>query len=96
MGPSPTQRLLNNTLQFANSVDPVNQQNELYTFGITFTPLTGVFGGACEKYIPLFVIEGLEICIQLDNIKDVPKCQFVPWPRQGADHNVSDLNLLNF
>ena len=33
----------------------------VWSFGVTFTPLSGVFGGACEKYIPLSVMESLEV-----------------------------------
>ena len=43
---------------------------------VTFTPLSGVFSGACKKYIHLSVMEGLEVWLHLDNIANVLKYEF--------------------
>ena len=48
------------------------------TFDITFTPLSGVFGGACEKYIPMSALEGMEIHMQLEDIRNCIKYKFTP------------------
>ena len=37
------------------------EPRNICSFDVTFTPLSGVFGGACEKYIQLTVMEGLEV-----------------------------------
>ena len=43
---------------FQNAIKaPVDTQT--IQFDVTFTSFLAVFGGACEKYIPLFVMEGL-------------------------------------
>ena len=54
------------------------------SFDITFTHLFGVFGSMCETYIPLSVMEGLEIWLRLDNIANVLKYQFVLHPPAEA------------
>ena len=36
-----------------------------------------MFGGACEKYIPLSVMEGMEIWLCLGNPQNVIKYQFI-------------------
>ena len=50
-------------------------------FDVTFTSFFAVFGGAFEKYIPLSVMEGLEIWLQLDNVANMLKYQLVPFPQ---------------
>jgi hypothetical protein len=54
------------------------------TFDLTFTPFSGVFGGACEKYIPLSVMEGMEIHLQLENVQNCIQYQFFP-PESSGD-----------
>ena len=71
----PTQGLQNSSIYSTNIAQP-----NIVSFDITFTPLSGVFGGTCEKYIPLSVLEGLEIWIQLENVKNCLKYQFLPFP----------------
>ena len=39
-----------------------------------------MLGGVCEKYIPLSVMEGMEIHLQLENVQSVIMYQWVPWP----------------
>ena len=75
----PTEGLQNGSFYSTNITNP-----QVVSFDITFTPLSGVFGGACEKYIPLSVLEGLEIWIQLENINNVLKYQFLPFPDQAG------------
>jgi len=48
------------------------------TFDVTFTPFSAVFGGACEKYIPLSALEGMEIWIQLETCANAIKYQWIP------------------
>ena len=36
--------------------------------------------GACEKYIPLSVMEGLEMWFQFENVMQALKYQFTRWP----------------
>ena len=74
----PTQGFQNATM--IRTAEPKN----ICTFDVTFIPLSGVFGGACEKYIPLSVMEGLEIWMQLDNIANILKYQFVPYPHMDG------------
>ena len=59
---------------------PTIGTQQVVTFDVTFTPLSAVFGGACEKYVPLSVMEGLEIHLQLENIRNCIKYQFTPYP----------------
>ena len=49
-------------------------------FDLTFTPFSAVFGGGCEKYLPLSVMEGLEIHLQLENAPQCIQYAFVPYP----------------
>jgi len=63
------------------------------SFDVTFTPLSGVFGGACEKYIPLSAMEGLEVCLQLDNIANVLKYEFTPYPNAYAGGLAQAMNI---
>ena len=37
-----------------------------------------------KKYIPLSVLEGLEVWIQLENVKNCLKYQFFPYPALAA------------
>ena len=64
----PTQGLQNSSF-FSTNIS----SGTTVSFDITFTPLSGVCGGTCKKYIPLSVLEGLEIWIQLENMKNVLK-----------------------
>ena len=59
----PTQGLQSSSFYSSN----INSSPKV-AFDITFTPLSGVFGGTCEKYIPLSVLEGLEVWLQLENV----------------------------
>ena len=45
-------------------------------FDVMFTPLSAVFGGGSEKYIPLSVMEGMEICLQLEDFANAIKYTF--------------------
>ena len=47
-----------------------------------------MFGGACEKYIPLSVMEGMEIHLQLENIQSAIMYQWVPteYTQTGIDN----------
>lgn len=38
------------------------------TFDMVFTPTSAVFGSSCDKYIPLSVMEGMEVSLQLEDI----------------------------
>ena len=44
---------------FQTGTTPSSMNVNTVSFDITFTALSGVFGGAYEKYIPLSVIKGL-------------------------------------
>lgn len=50
------------------------------TFDIVFTPTSAVFGSGCEKYIPLSVMEGMEISLQLEDITNALMYYFDPPP----------------
>jgi hypothetical protein len=56
------------------------------TFDLTFTPFSAVFGGACEKYIPLSVMEGMEIHLQLENIQSCIGYRFIPQVNGAGAH----------
>ena len=71
----PTQGLQNSSFYSTNI-----SSGTTVSFNITFMPLSGVFGSTCKKYILLSVLEGLEIWIQLKNIKNGLKYQFLPFP----------------
>ena len=47
---------------------------------VTFTSFSVVFGGACEKYIPLAMLEGMEIHLQLENVQSAILYQWIPEP----------------
>ena len=64
----PTQGLQNASF-YSNNI----ASDRTVSLNITFTPLSGVFGGTCEKYIPLSVLEGLEVWIQLENVRNCLK-----------------------
>ena len=54
-----------------------------------------MFGGASKKNIPMSVMEGMQIEIQLDNCANVVKYQFEAYPPAGGyDVNASAANLL--
>lgn len=74
----PTQGLQSGSF-YSNNIT----SSQKVSFDITFTPLSGVFGGTCEKYIPLSVLEGLEVWLQLENVKNCLKYQFLPFPTMG-------------
>ena len=75
----PTEGLQNGSVYSTNIATP-----KTVFFDITFTyasyALSRVFGGTCEKYIPLSVLKGLEVWIQLENVKNCLKYQFIPSP----------------
>ena len=50
------------------------------TFDVTFTSFSAVFGGASEKYIPLSVMEGMEVHLQLENVQNAIKYQYLNFP----------------
>ena len=43
-----------------------------------------MFGGTFKKYILLLVLEGLEVWIQLQNVKNCLTYQFLPFPSTKA------------
>jgi hypothetical protein len=65
--------------------------NSSVTFDLTFTPFSGVFGGACEKYIPLSVMEGMEIHLQLENPQSCIQYQFLA-PRDRGTQVIAGVN----
>ena len=77
------------------SVKTNNVGSNVYSCELSFNLLSGVFGGASEKYIPMSVMEGMQIEIQLDNCANVVKYQFVPFPATGGFNvNASAVQLL--
>lgn len=58
-----------------------------YTFDLTFTPFSAVFGGASEKYIPLSVMEGMEVRLQLENPQGAIKYAFLPGESSNTGFN---------
>ena len=46
----------------------------------SFTPFSAVFAGACEFFLPLSVMEGMEIWLYLENPQSVVKYQFIGFP----------------
>ena len=83
----PTEGFQNNTMSRAG--DPPY----VCSFDVTFTPFSGVFGGACDKYIPLSVMEGLEVWLQLDNIANILKYKFTPYPNADGGVLDNDMNI---
>ena len=74
---------------FQNAIKaPVDTQT--IQFDVTFTSFLAVFGGACEKYIPLFVMEGMEIHLQLENIQSAIMYQWVPWPTEYTQTGIDN------
>jgi hypothetical protein len=67
--------------EFATTTGAVAQT---VSFDVTFTPLSAVFGGACDKYLPLSVMEGIEIHLQLETPANCIKYQFVPFSSANA------------
>jgi len=49
------------------------------SFTLIFTPISAIFGGASEKYLPLSVMEGLELHLQLENIQNAVSYVFNPY-----------------
>lgn len=64
---------------FQNVFGPADAP-QVITFDVSFTPFSAVFGGACDKYIPLSVMEGMEIWLYLENPQNVIKYQFIGFP----------------
>ena len=87
MGTSPDQRISK------RNYSENKRCKNVCSFDVTFTPLSGVFGGACEKYIPLSVMEGLEVGLQLDNIANVLKYEFTPFPISDAGGPGENMNV---
>ena len=56
--------------------------------------LSAVFGGACEKYIPMSVMEGMQIELQLDNCANIVKYQFEAFPATGGYNALASANNL--
>ena len=52
------------------------QAANTYSCELSFNLLSAVFGGASEKYMPMSIMEGMQIEIQLDNCANVVKYQF--------------------
>ena len=69
---------------FLNGVKP-DGNAQTVRFDVTFTSFSAVFGGACEKYIPLSVMEGMEIHLQLENVHSAIMYQWIPWPAVVTD-----------
>ena len=67
-------------------VQPIaaNYAAQTITFDVTFTPFSAIFGGACDKYIPLSALEGMEINIQLETCGNAIKYCWVPYPTSDA------------
>jgi hypothetical protein len=77
------------TMGLQNGLGP----NTSTTFDLTFTPFSAVFGGACEKYIPLSVMEGMEIHLQLENIQSCIGYKLIPQDA-GAGTDRDPVTLL--
>jgi hypothetical protein len=61
------------------------------SFTLIFTPLSAIFGGASEKYLPLSVMEGMEIHLQLENLQNCISYVFVPDDGNSSGTLTSDL-----
>jgi len=85
----PTDGLLNGSVKtHGNAVNT-------YSCELSFNLLSAVFGGACDKYIPMSVMEGMQIELQLDNCANVVKYQFEAFPGVGGYSANANSNTLN-
>ena len=80
-------------LQNGNTKVNANAVNT-YSCELSFNLLSAVFGGACEKYIPMSVMEGMQIELQLDNCANVVKYQFEAFPDTGGYNPLANANNL--
>ena len=85
------------TLGFQQTAVVASGGYETISFDLTFTPFSAVFGGGCEKYLPLSVMEGLEIHLQLENPSQCLQYAFVPYPvYDGSSAAMGDAGTANY